>query len=751
MATLVLGVAGGFLGGPLGALLGAGIGRNIDRRLFGPKLPQGEPVNDGIGLQDSNYGRPIPLIYGRARVAGHVIWASELVEERSNSRRRSGKGGAPKSGNGRVSYSVSFAVALSSRQILRVERIWADGKLLRDANGDLLVPVTIRTHLGDETQQADPLIEAHEGAGEVPDMRGLAMVVFEDLPLGEFANRIPNLTFEVVADEPATLDRLLIDIATRAGVPATASPGLTQAFAGLAITHQADASRILDVIDGTFGFILAERNGTLAFTAIDEGGIFSPDTDEWGARAERASPVPRLNREREDGQRLPQGIDLRYLDAGRDFQPGLQRARRQQSVARRIETFDSPFALDAACARRLADWQLVRRWQRQTRLSASLPLAAIAIETGDRILLPTDLGGGEMLVESLRLEDGRLVLEGFPFEASALPTVDPPPASEPFLPIVLAPPGLTRVHFLDFPGLVTEGADLSLPVAMAGVSSAWRGGVLLASRDDGESFETVAHADLPAIIGDVLEPPGEGPVGFWDEGSQIRVRLLRSEATLESRSQLAVLNGANLAKIGDEMIRFREATLQTDGSYLLRGLLRGCHGTEHAMTGHQAGEDFVLVDGGGLIDVLLAADLIGRPIPFKAVSVHDNPLAVTDTTAVFAANALKPLSPVHAQARRLSNGDIEMVWTRRTRLSGGWLDHADVPLGEESEAYELDILDTTGITVLRTLTTQTPRAIYPLADQQSDFGTAPASLTMAIHQISSRVGRGYPWRGTLTL
>ncbi len=751
MATLVLGVTGGIVAGNVGALIGVGIGRGIDRHLFGPKRPRGEPLNDGIGLQDSNYGRPIPLIYGRARVAGHVIWASERREERDNGGDRRGKGGGARRAGGRVSHSVSFAVALSSRPILRVERIWADGKLLRDADGNLLVPVTIRTHPGDETQQADPLIEAHEGAGEAPDLRGLAHVVFEDLPLGEFANRIPNLTFEVVADEPATLDRLLIDIAARAGVPATASPGLAETFEGLAITHDADASRILEAIDGTFGFTIVERDGGIAFTALDEGAVLSPADEQWGARPAGSGPVARLRREREDGHRLPQGVDLRFLDAERDFQPGLQRARRQRTAARRIETIDSPFTLVPARARRCADWQLVRRWQRQTRLGAGLPLAEIAIETGDRLALPADLGGGEMLVESLRFENGHLIVEGFPFEASAWPTNDPRAASEPFAPVALPPGGVTRVHFLDFPGLVGEGAVLSLPVAMAGPSPSWRGGALLASRDAGESYETVARTDLPAIIGDVLEAPGTGPAAFWDEGGRIRVRLLRGEATLESRSPLAILNGANLARVGDELIQFREALLQSDGSYLLRGLLRGRHGTEHAIADHRAGEPFVLVDGGGLVDVPLPSDAIGREILFKAVGVHDDPLATAGATAVFAADALRPLSPVHVRGRRLANGDIEIGWIRRTRLAGGWLDGADVPLGEEKEAYELDILDSAATSVLRTLSVTAPRAVYPLADQQTDFGTAPTTLAIAVHQTSARVGRGRPWTGTLTI
>ena len=44
----------------------------------------------------------------------------------------------------------------------------------------------------------DPKIEAVEGAGQVSAYRGIAYVVFEDLSMGQFGNRIPQFTFEVM-------------------------------------------------------------------------------------------------------------------------------------------------------------------------------------------------------------------------------------------------------------------------------------------------------------------------------------------------------------------------------------------------------------------------------------------------------------------------------------------------------------------------------------------------------------------------
>ena len=77
-------------------------------------------------------------------------------------------------------------------------RIWADGKQL-DLTG-----ITSAFYPGAEEQTPDPLIVAKEGAGNAPAYRGLAYIVFERLPLADFGNRIPQLSFEIMRpDRPA--------------------------------------------------------------------------------------------------------------------------------------------------------------------------------------------------------------------------------------------------------------------------------------------------------------------------------------------------------------------------------------------------------------------------------------------------------------------------------------------------------------------------------------------------------------------
>ncbi|WP_313539584.1 hypothetical protein [Sphingomonas sp.] len=91
MATVVLTVAGGLIGGPFGASLSGLIGGAIDRQLLFKQGPREGPRLADLRVQTSSYGTAIPQLFGTIRVAGSVIWATDLIEHRATE--GGGKGG----------------------------------------------------------------------------------------------------------------------------------------------------------------------------------------------------------------------------------------------------------------------------------------------------------------------------------------------------------------------------------------------------------------------------------------------------------------------------------------------------------------------------------------------------------------------------------------------------------------------------------------------------------------------------------
>ena len=207
MATLVLGLAGQAIGASIGggllgisaATIGGAIGTMagsvVDSWIVGSLQPdqryEGARL-DSLRVTSATEGTTIPRVFGRMRLGGNIIWATDFTEHVSTTTQGGGKGGGPSVTTTEYSYTASFAVALCEGPITGIGRIWADGELLDTSTA------TWRWYPGDEAQAADPFIAAKMGAEGAPAYRGTAYVVFEELDLTPFGNRIPQLSFEVL-------------------------------------------------------------------------------------------------------------------------------------------------------------------------------------------------------------------------------------------------------------------------------------------------------------------------------------------------------------------------------------------------------------------------------------------------------------------------------------------------------------------------------------------------------------------------
>ncbi len=215
MATLALAAAGaaagsallpaGFsvlgttiTGATLGSQLGSLAGSVIDNALFGSS-GQGRAVSGPrlteLKVTASTEGAAVPRLYGKARLGGQLLWASDYVEEVVTSNASGGGKGGLSAGSGRkkreYKYYANFAVAMAEGEISGIGQVWADGNPLD------LSSVTFRLYHGSDTQLPDSLIESFEGADAVPAYRGIAYIVFEHLPIAPYGNRLPQLSFEV--------------------------------------------------------------------------------------------------------------------------------------------------------------------------------------------------------------------------------------------------------------------------------------------------------------------------------------------------------------------------------------------------------------------------------------------------------------------------------------------------------------------------------------------------------------------------
>jgi hypothetical protein len=227
--------------------------------------------------------------------------------------------------------------------------------------------------------------------------------------------------------------------------------------------------------------------------------------------------------------------------------------------------------------------------------------------------------------------------------------------------------------------------------------------------------------------------------GAWDDTTVITVNLY--SGTLSSATDLEVMNGANAALIGSEVIQWAEATQVDADTWELSRLLRGRKGTEEQIAGHGSDELFTLLSGAAVFRENLSDSERGRTYQFKAVGYGQTLADVVAVPLVIEGNSLKPYNPT-GESSSVAGGDITLYWVRRTRIGGELQDYIDVPLNEETESYEIDILADDLTTVKRTLTSATTQVTYTAAQQTTDFGGPISHVFARIYQMSARVGRG---------
>jgi hypothetical protein len=696
MATLVLSVVGTLVGGPIGGSIGAIIGQQIDQNiLFAPKPRQGPRLGD-LSVQTSSYGAQIPKIFGTMRAAGTVIWATDLVEHRSTS----GGKGRPKVTT--YSYSASFAVALSGRRVASIGRIWADGKLLRGGAGDFKSTTLFRLHDGDEDQAPDPLIVAAEAAGQAPAYRGTAYAVFEDMNLEDFGNRIPSLTFEIVAEAaPVPIGAIAEALADRA-----VTAGETPALSGYAATGDSVRGALEGLAD-IVPLSLADDGVRLCLRA----GAEAPTTLPAALMTERPQIVRR-------GQgAVPGEVSIAYYEAARDYQTGLQRAVR--SGGRGADRRTLPAVIDACGAKALADYRLASLWAGRTSSKAVLAWRSAAIRPGDHVAIEGEAG----LWKIGRWTLGALTVT---LELVRVPAAPPPVvAASPGRAVREAdlPHGPTLVRLFELPlgdGLETKPI---LYAAAAGESPGWRRAALSVSFDGGASWQDVGSTAPSAVMGLALEVLAPAGSAMFDTNSSLEVELLNDAMWLEGRSDDALVGGANLAAVGGELIQFGAVEALGERRFRLSRLLRGRRGTEWAAGSHEAGEPFTLIARETLTAIEAPA---GIEVQLLASGVGDIPDAAS-ASRIVEAEVLRPPSPVHLTAVEAADGDLVISWVRRSRQGWAWADGVETPLGEETERYRLTI---TGPGFERTIETTAPAYIYTAAERTAD-GPGPLALSVA--------------------
>lgn len=462
---------------------------------------------------------------------------------------------------------------------------------------------------------------------------------------------------------------------------------------------------------------------------------------------------------------LPQSLAVRYADVERGWEQNAQSWRRPAAPvavtgANASAAIDLPIPLNAAEAKAIARRLITAAWRERTKVSLSLGPKYGRLVPTDPILL-TARDGAQMRCRLLTTQLGAnwmTRVEAVTEDAASYALTAPADGGSGWMEPVMPAPYYSRLILPDLP-LLTDGDDMG----GAGLRE-----YAYAGAYDGQAFRGVeVYRSMDRLVWDILGPlvreavwgavtaaPGAPRSPWtWDETNTVDVRL--NDGEIDSATALEVCNGANLAAMvgpdgSAEVFAFRDATQVDANLYRLSGLVRGMRGTEDQCGARSAGDLFLLLDDARLGFSALTSEQSATRF-LRGKTIFDTVETVASTwTKSTRGRAEKPYAPVWITGVRDGGQNLAISWVPRTRVGGEWLDGTEtVPVGEVSEAYEVDVLDGAGA-VVRTIDGLTsPAASYPAADQVSDFGAAQAAVALRVYKISAAVGRGIPGEATV--
>lgn len=491
----------------------------------------------------------------------------------------------------------------------------------------------------------------------------------------------------------------------------------------------------IEMLMTAFAFDAVESDGVIRFVPRGRASVATLTVDDLVEASGEAEALTLVRGQETD---LPDSVSIAFTDPNKEYQSGTATRARLAGYSDRVSTTNVALVMDETQAQGVADRMLPEAWIARDTAQFALPPSRLAIEPTDVVDLMVE--GQPRAFRIVRISDqGPRIAEAVRAEAAlygpVLPGVEPP--------ILETPPvyGPAELRIMDLP-LLADADDGAAPYAAASALP-WAG-VAIQDSPTGSDFALDTLLNLSATMGETTAVLKAGPLDLWDRSNVLTVQLYGGElASLTEQTILSGRGNALAIKTGTdwEIVQFADATLIGDRLYELRTLLRGRLGTEPAMVPILAiGAPVVLLNGAvAQLDVPVSERGVPRAYIWGPPSLPTTDPAWQAATYTARAMGLMPWAPTLLKGVR-SAGDLVMTWVRRTRFGGAWADGSDVPLKEESEAYQVDVLN--GSTVVRTLTASTPTAIYTSAQQTADFGAPQSAVTVRIYQMSASVGRG---------
>jgi hypothetical protein len=655
----------------------------------------------GIDFTGAEYGRCIPVLFGRNRVPPTVIWYGDFLATAVVTKASGGKGGGSSSATTGWTYSASFLLGLAEG-VASVISIY---------DGTSTVPTSGATLFTGTMGQA---FWAHLPAGHQLGYSGTALAAFQNLQLGSSPS-LPNYSFEMaglnqlnagggVYDADPKDIITAICTSTQFGVNFTALGSMTNLstyckasnllFSPVYDSQQTAMQAIDDVLkycntaawfsEGVlkfqpYGDEAVTGNSvtyTPNLTAVVDLSVANGDFITNGP----GPPVVVKRKSQADSQNM---VRLEYKDRANTYHTAPVTASIDNDAVTNGVRADATEKADcittAATARLVAQNLVQRRYCIRNTYEFKLSWKYCYLEPMDIVTLTDSTNGLSLtpvlITEVQEDEYGLLsiVAEEKPDGVAHGPTVSTQNNGATNIDHHGDPGAVTAPYLFRGPGFLCTSTQPEIWCAVTGIASNWGGCHVYLSNDNttftyyGTYSRISVYGKANGTLGANADPDTTHTVNVSLNGS---VQLLGGSVT-------DCDNLVNLAMLDNELISYQTSTLAGGPSYTLgTKIRRGCYGT--IIAAHAVNAPFVRLDE-GILRMPVDPSMIGQTIYLKFLSFNifgkgGRTLAgETSYSYVVGTNVELPdvpLTPNNFAVTAVADG-VNITWTNQNPASVG--------------------------------------------------------------------------------
>lgn len=641
-------------------------------------------------VNTAEYGAVVPEIIGTVRTAGNVIYYDDFTAHEHRETHKAGKGGRSKQVSITYTYTVAVILGLCEGPIAGIGKVWI-GKNVHNYPAD---DIQLTSFDGKENQQPWAYTQGKHPEKALP-YTGLAYMAGV-IDLGD-SGSMPSYNFEVkgrlletgdgIDVNPADYIRYVLDkigkkdmqiigldnyrkyckeadllISSPPDEDAKAAREVVNEIAKLTNAYvfwSNDKLKIVPLADRPVGNWAPDKTGIIDLTADDflpqSGGALVTYKRKDSSAIYNQFPVEFINRA--NGYEK-ESVSYEFTEDIKNY--GVRAA--SVTNAHYIYTKERAVKIAEQLARN-------NKYER-TQYTFKLDWSLCRLEVGDLVRLTDENSGiyeqvavingitegtdGCLTVTAISRAPGDYPAAKYNVHANDRPYIDYNKTAPDTVPIIFQPPA----------ELTADG--LELWIAAKGKADGW-GGCTVYVSDDNTNYRTVGQIAGSARCGKLTQPLS--PMPNHPSGNQVFVTC--NDQLLSGTPQDAERKNT-LCWIDGECMSYINASLQSNGAWLLSGLYRGQCNT--AVRTHAKDTDFVRLDN-SVFKVPFTKDDIGKKIYIKFCSYNIFGAGNQDLSEVrayeytLAPYYIPPITNLTAynRYRQLADGvsryDIVVSWT----------------------------------------------------------------------------------------